>query len=67
MKNNFYLWDLELLKFNRKQDSVIERVVSKKELKTMYPNSKIYNPQNMPILLLKTGELVFVDAGKVYV
>ena len=61
-----YLWDLELRKFNRKQNSVIERVVSKKELKKMYPNSKIYNPQNMPVLQLKNGELVFVDASKVY-
>ena len=61
-----YLWDLELLKFNRKQDSVIERVASKKELKKMYPNSKIYNPTNMPVLKLKNGEVVFVDASKVY-
>ena len=63
---DFYLWDLELIKFKHGQDSIIEKVIPKKELNEMFP--KPYNPRNMPVYKLKIwgGELVLEDGSKLY-
>ena len=36
---DFYLWDLELIKFRRGQDSIIEKQLTKKRTKADVPAS----------------------------
>ena len=55
----FFLWDVEIKKFNYGEESVIEKAFSPKEFKKMHPDCKIYNPRKMPIVKLKDGDLCF--------
>ena len=66
---DFYLWDLELVKFRRGQDSITEKQLTKKELRQMFPPpGKIYNPEKLPVYKLKiwNGEICLGDGSKVY-